>query len=79
MLKAFPRLQSSVDATPRSLQYNSSAAGRPRRVMSNEPGPSDNTIYKARADQGQKVDGSSSTAELVEMTRLTNETRSSLV
>ncbi|TXC02399.1 hypothetical protein FocTR4_00014764 [Fusarium oxysporum f. sp. cubense] len=78
MLKTFPRLQSSVDATPRSHQCNSSAAGRPIRVLSNAPGLSDNTMYRVRSDQGRKVDGSSSTAELVEMTRLTNETRSSL-
>ncbi|EXA33004.1 hypothetical protein FOVG_15810 [Fusarium oxysporum f. sp. pisi HDV247] len=78
MLKTFPRLQSSVDATPRSHQCNSSAAGRPIRVLSNAPGLSDNTMYRVRSDQGRKVDGSSSTAELVEMTRFTNETRSSL-
>lgn len=78
MLKTFPRLQSSVDATPRSHQCTSSAAGRPIRVLSKAPGLSDNTMYRVRSDQGRKVDGSSSTAELVEMTRFTNETRSSL-
>lgn len=78
MLKTFPRLQSSVDATPRSHQYNSSTAGRPIRVSSNTPGLSDNTMYRARSDEGLKVDGTSSTSELVEMTRFTNETRSSL-
>ncbi|SCO26422.1 related to integral membrane protein PTH11 [Fusarium fujikuroi] len=78
MLKTFPRLQSSVDATPRSHQYNSSTAGRPIRVSSNTQGLSDNTMYRVRSGQGRKVDGSSSTAELVEMTRFTNETRSSL-
>ncbi|CVK94782.1 related to integral membrane protein PTH11 [Fusarium mangiferae] len=78
MLKTFPRLQSSVNATPRSHQYNSSTAGRPIRVSSNTQGLSDSTMYRVRSDQGRKVDGSSSTAELVEMTRFTNETRSSL-
>ncbi|KAF5700543.1 integral membrane protein PTH11 [Fusarium mundagurra] len=76
MLKTFPRLQSSVDATPRTHQYNSSTAGRPIRVTSNTPGQADNTMYRVRSDLGRKVDGSSSTAELVEMTRFTNETRS---
>jgi hypothetical protein len=78
MLKTFPRLQSSVDATPRSHQYSSAAAGRPIRVSSNTQDLPDNTIYRVRSDQGRKVDGSSSTAELVEMTRFPDETRSSL-
>ncbi|KAI1046659.1 hypothetical protein LB505_014283 [Fusarium chuoi] len=74
ILKAFPRLGSSIDSGPRNPHQGSSAPRQQGRTP-NSSRHTESTIYKGQPVQAQQ-EASSSTAELVEMTTFMNDSRS---
>ncbi|KAH7205819.1 uncharacterized protein BKA55DRAFT_600244 [Fusarium redolens] len=74
ILKAFPRLGSSIDSGPRNPHQGSSAPRQQGRTPSSSR-HTESTIYKGKQSQAQQ-EASSSTAELVEMTTFMNDSRS---
>ncbi|KLP11999.1 integral membrane protein PTH11 [Fusarium fujikuroi] len=74
ILKAFPRLGSSIESGPRNPHQGSSAPRQQGRTP-NSSRHTESTIYKGKPIQAQQ-EASSSTAELVEMTTFMNDSRS---
>uniref|UniRef100_A0A0D2YEA8 Rhodopsin domain-containing protein n=1 Tax=Fusarium oxysporum (strain Fo5176) TaxID=660025 RepID=A0A0D2YEA8_FUSOF len=74
ILKAFPRLGSSIDSGPRNPHQGSSAPRQQGRTPSTSR-HTESTIFKGKPSQAQQ-EASSSTAELVEMTTFMNDSRS---
>ncbi|KAG7409717.1 hypothetical protein LZL87_010051 [Fusarium oxysporum] len=74
ILKAFPRLGSSIDSGPRNPHQGSSAPRQQGRTPSTSR-HTESTIFKGNPSQAQQ-EASSSTAELVEMTTFMNDSRS---
>ncbi|KAG5748284.1 hypothetical protein H9Q69_006895 [Fusarium xylarioides] len=74
ILKAFPRLGSSIDSGPKYPHQGSSAPRQQGRTP-NSSRHTESTIYKGQPIQAQQ-EASSSTAELVEMTTFMNDSRS---
>ncbi|KAL5593192.1 hypothetical protein FOBRF1_012294 [Fusarium oxysporum] len=71
ILKAFPRLGSSIDSGPRNPHQGSSAPRQQGRTPSTSR-HTESTIFKGKPSQAQQ-EASSSTAELVEMTTFMND------
>ncbi|VTT69483.1 unnamed protein product [Fusarium fujikuroi] len=74
ILKAFPRLGSSIESGPRNPHQGSSAPRQQGRTP-NSSRHTESTIYKGKPIQAQQ-EASSSTAELVEMTTFMNDNKS---
>ncbi|KAG9498237.1 hypothetical protein J7337_011133 [Fusarium musae] len=74
ILKAFPRLGSSVDSGPKNPHQGSSAPRQTGKTP-NSSRHTESIIYKGTPVQAQQ-EASSSTAELVEMTTFMNDSRS---